>query len=221
MCWKVDIFLPRALAGLKQSNADVRVFIHMLPKSLVVDRVCQRYADLGLVYGSVTDPRIDVEELASTVFACALPKNHPLCTKRYIAAQHLRDQPLIMHGKYTTIGSLIDVTCKQKGVELPPVSIETSSCFTACLMVNAGAGIALVDSSIIKMTKEFANIVLKPFRPVIKLKTQIIFPRNVPRSIAIQAFVHQLKKIASPHLKDKEVPAARSVRDPLPASQNG
>jgi len=190
----LHMLFPLAFIQFKKIAPHVGMSIHSGQKPFVIERVSQKESDLGLLYGPVAHAGIEVEELFSTELECAIPKHHSLAAKHYISAQDLNGEYVIGNKKYSTIGSLVDAACREAGVEPPKFSLEASFSFNPCLLVNAGAGIALLDP-FIKMTGMVDNVIFRPFRPAVKIKTQIIYPRDRPRSKATQLFVDQLRAI--------------------------
>jgi DNA-binding transcriptional LysR family regulator len=190
----VNLFLPAAIGRFRRTSPEVHVFLQSLPTPVAIDRVAQRQADLGLVYGPINDPGVQAESFFATEIACVVPPGHPLSARRHVSAHDLCGQPLISYGPRTPIGASVAEAFRKAGVEPPAVAIQPGSSFNACLMVSAGAGIALVDRRV-AMPQKFDELVFKRFRPQIRIQTYLIFPRDQPRSIATQQFLHQLKQV--------------------------
>lgn len=190
----VNALLPNAVALFRQRNPAVHVTIHSLPTPLVVERVGRRQIDVGLVYGPVTDPAVEIEELITTEIACVVSKRHALARKRVIRAVDLRGEPIISLGTTTRLGMLIDEACRNTNVPSPVVAVEASSSLAACLMVSYGAGVALVDRSIV-LSGKFGDLAFRPFRPKIAVPVQLIYSRGRPRSRAALQFSQDLRRV--------------------------
>ena len=192
----VNAFLPRAVAQFRVRNAAVRVVIQSLPTPLAIERVARREADVGLVYAPVADPGVEAEELVATTIECVVPAKHRLARKRVIDAGDLVDESVISLGATTRLGVLIERACEAAGARIPQIAIESSSSLAACLLVSEGAGVALVDQSI-ELSGKFGDLRFRSFRPTISVPVQLIYPRERPRSRAVDMFVMALRRSIS------------------------
>lgn len=190
----VNAFLPKAIALFRQRSPGVRIAIQSLPTPLVVERVARREVDMGIVYAPVADVGVEAEELVVTEIACVVPKKHPLARKRSINAAELEDLTVISLGAATRLGALIEGECRKAGVPVPDVCIEASSSLAGCLMVSAGAGVALVDRAT-SLSGKFGELAFRPFRPRISVLVQLIYTRDRPRSRAAVQLSEHLRRI--------------------------
>jgi DNA-binding transcriptional LysR family regulator len=189
----VNAVLPQAVAALRKSSPRVNIIVHSLPTPLAIARVSRREADLGLVYAPVADAAIDAEDLIDSEMVCVLPREHALARRREIRAQDLAEESVISTGPGTRLGALIEEGCRRIGQAPPWIGIEASSSLTACMMVSRGAGVALVDRSIM-LSGKFDDLAVRPFSPRIEVKIQLIFPRDRPRSRASMQLSGWLRK---------------------------
>ena len=179
----VNALLPQALAALRKSSPNVTISLDSLPTPLAIARVARREADIGLVYAPVSDSALDAEDLMESEIACVLPAAHPLARKKEIRTADFAGRPVISTGPRTRLGMLIDEACRASGEAPPSIGIEASSSLTACMMVSRGAGFALVDRSI-RLCGKFDDLAFRPFRPLVPIRIQLIYPRDRPRSRA-------------------------------------
>jgi DNA-binding transcriptional LysR family regulator len=189
----VHEFLPRAVALLCQRSPKLHVSVRSLPTALAVERVARREADMGIIYAPANDPGVDTEDLITTEIACVMPKTHPLAKKRYVDVGDLPGEAFISLGANTRLGTLIEDECRKANVPPPQIGVEAGSSVAACLMVSEGAGIALVDRATSSSGK-FDDLVFRPFRPQVKVKVQLIYPRERPRSRAAAYLSEQLRR---------------------------
>jgi len=179
----VNAFLPRAVAVLRKAAPLLDIVVHSLPTAMAIARVSRREADMGLVYAPVADPALEIEDLIITEMACVVPNGHPLAKKSEIFARDLHDESVISTGPRTRLGALVEEACQREGHTPPRIGIEASSSLAACMIVECGAGIGLVDRSI-ELSGKFDALSFRPFRPRVEVKIQLVFPRDRPRSRA-------------------------------------
>jgi DNA-binding transcriptional LysR family regulator len=190
----VNAFLPKAVALFRQTRPLVRFNIQSLPTPQVVERVVRREVDLALVYAPADDPAVEVESLAVLEIACVMPRDHALSARAAVEPQDLAQEPVITYGPQTPLGSLIDTAFRDRGHPPPPIAVQASSAITACLMTSHGAGIALVDPSFV-VSRIFPDLVVKPFRPTVDVRVQLMYARDRPRSRLAMQFADQLRQL--------------------------
>ena len=193
----VNAFLPRAVARLRARLPAVTLALRSLPTPLVVEAVARREVDLGLVYGPVDDAGVEADLLLMSEIACVLPRGHALAALSAVQASDLAAESVISLGAGTRLGQAIDQQCLQAGMAAPMIAIEAGSSVTACLMVGEGAGIALVDRTS-ALSRQFGDLVFKPFRPRIEVRIELIYPRQRPRSLACSQLADELRAVVEP-----------------------
>ena len=203
----VNGYLPRALGLFRKQSPNVHVSLRSLPTPLAIEAVELRHADMGVVYAPVPDAALDSELLATTEIACVLPKGHRLARKKSIGAEDLLGESVISMGATTMLGTLIDEASRRAGTEPPKVTIEASSSLTACLLVDEGAGVALVDRTV-EATRKFDKLAFRDFRPAVSISIHLIYPRSRPRSRATQNLAAILKRVALAEQRGHTAPDA-------------
>jgi DNA-binding transcriptional LysR family regulator len=191
----VNTLLPKAVAELRRSSPKLSVFLRSLSTPMAIDRVSRREADMGVIYGPVADPGVVSEPLIRSEIVCVVPKDHPFAGKPHVDAQMLAGESLISFGTSTFLGRSIVRTYQELGIPAPEVGIEASSSFTACLMVQGGAGVALIDQ-LTSLSYRFEGLTFLPFLPCIAIEVMLVFPRDRPRSRATRRLAEMLSQLA-------------------------
>ncbi len=190
----VNALLPRAVARFRELRPAVTLAIRSLPTPLVVERVARREVDMGIVYGPVGDAGVEADLLLVSEIACAIALGHALASRPFVEAGDLHAESVISLGASTRLGQAIEAHCHQAGVAPPENAIEASSSLTACLMASEGAGIALVDRTS-ALSRNFPELIFKPFRPSIPVRIELIYPRQRPRSQACNQLSQELRRV--------------------------
>jgi DNA-binding transcriptional LysR family regulator len=189
--------LPRALGLFRKQSPNVHVSLRSVPTPLAIEAVGLRHVDMGVVYGPVDDSAVESEFLATTEIVCALPRGHRLTRKRTVTFSDLVGESVISIGARTMLGKMIDEAARSSGTEAPIATMDASSSLTACLLVAEGAGVALVDRTVIT-----GSLVFRPFLPTVSVSIQLLFPRARPRSRATQSLNELLKRVAAVNADD-------------------
>jgi DNA-binding transcriptional LysR family regulator len=192
----VNAFLPQSVGALRKTSPKLSIFVRSLPTPLAIDRVSRREADIGIVYGPVEDPTVSTQPLVKSEIVCVVPRDHPLAANKEIDPAMLADESVISLGATTFLGRTIVDTCQRKSMVAPAVGIEASSSLAACMMVQAGAGIALVDR-LSSHPPHFDQLVFLPFSPRIEIAVVMAFPRDRPLARATQRLVEILLEMAA------------------------
>lgn len=145
-------------------------------------------------------------------FVAAVPADHPLRSRRAIAAHMLRDEPFVLFPRDTAPGlhARLLALCRAAGFE-PRVVQEAEAWHTIISLVEAGIGVSLIPSSFQgRRTGDVAYVPLTG-RPV--LTTTMACTRTTHRSHAADAFLEVLRTAggAAPGSLGREPDAAASA----------
>ena len=76
---------------------------------------------------------------------------------------------------------------------MPKITVQASLSLTGMMFAYFGAGIALVEPFLLA-SMPMRDLVARPLRPRIELKTLLVRNRSAPRSSAMDEFVAHLKQ---------------------------
>jgi len=183
----INALVPPAVAALSRASPGLNVTIHTLTTPMAIARVACREADVALVYAPVNDSAVVSEDLLDTGMAVAVPRGHRLARQDSVHVADFGDETIIATGPRTRLGNLVDDVCHAAGQRAPRIGIEASSSMTACIMASCGAGIALVDPTI-ALCGKFDELVFLPFKPAARVRIQLVYPRDRPRSRSCERF---------------------------------
>ena len=173
-------FLPRFIAGYSRERPLVKILVAGLPSNGVRDGVIDGRFDLGLTAYHAQRrgfpylrQALDVTPLGDGAVV-AMPPGHRLAARSILHAEDLRDEPLILLSTQENEPHPIDVALRSVSRR---TSIETQLATIACVLVSAGAGLAVVDRF---SASEFGdrNLVVRPFEPSGIIGTAIVASRG-------------------------------------------
>ncbi|MFD1911054.1 LysR family transcriptional regulator [Halodurantibacterium flavum] len=149
--------LREVLAG--RERVQVRYSVHRI--SVVLQAVETGAADVGVFLGPVQNQGLRSHHLADGELVVVLPRDHPLAARTVLTPADLSGYPQI--GLNTIIGNIVASAHAAAGVPHEP-RFETRYSQSACALVDAGLGLAVVDPYTAAASAGLA-IVTRPFRP--------------------------------------------------------
>ncbi len=117
---------------------------------------------------------------------CAFQPGHPIGANHEISEDLIRSYPLICYETDTRFGSLL----RREFFNKPPSegSIEVQYSYTACLLAEAGLGVALVDSFTSIHGSRY-KIEVRPLRPSVSVDAYAIYQKSRAPKRLVRAFI--------------------------------
>jgi DNA-binding transcriptional LysR family regulator len=196
-------FLAEAIARFRCERPGVRVLLEVTHTQRTVELAAAGQIDLGFIHAPSENPLLRVEKLATSAIICVLPQDHPLADRPFLGAKDICRFPLITNNR-NTIAPRIDEAFRACGVERD-FAIACNHTMTVFMLVEAGAGIALVDPWI--REGQFPTLLRKPFRPTIEVCPRALSQRSTPLSRLAEEFLQTVKdKIGTDSLSASSEP---------------
>lgn len=172
--------IPGAIAAFVRDRPAVKVGFDTPSHEHIIDLLTGNQADFGLTITPVDHPALETKVVRRGKLVCVAPKGHPLARKSVIAPKDLADQHLISYPRASPIGLVVDEAFRTDG-KYQHININVRFCYTACTLVDAGAGVAVVDEFTASV-QNFKNLVVRPFKSNMEVKVSLSFPRLKPLS---------------------------------------
>ncbi|MCF3935484.1 LysR family transcriptional regulator [Acuticoccus sp. M5D2P5] len=185
--------LADALGLFRRTHPGVTVAIETALNYEVADLVLDRRVDLGLAYMPTRVDDLAVEEVGLTSVVLAVPKGHPFANRDSASVAEIPDDPFISFSSTLPIGEYISSALRAAGAERP-VAIEVGHSFLACVLVRAGAGIAMVDR-LAERSGLFGDLAFVPFDPPIPIRAALLTLSDQEPSLAARAFCETLRRV--------------------------
>lgn len=187
-------FLPSAIAAFLAGREMVKVGLKVLSAEHVVERVVNRQVDIGIVDATTGNEVTQAEDLCRAEVVCVLPPGHRLAQHDFVTPTDLRGERLISTNTSSPIGFMIDNAFAASDVRRESV-VETSYSHIAYDLVARGVGLAVIDPFTVGRQRP-PGLVLRPFRPAVKVNPRVLYLPDPPLSKLHAAFVKQLKQAA-------------------------
>ncbi len=169
--------LPRAIRRWSAECPGVRIAVHVPAPETIWSWVASGQCDLGLVRpragyaGAMAEPFLTLDAV------CALPRRHPLASRRRIGIADLAGETLVA-GAPGQFQQAVEAAFAQDGLA-PRFALMAQYTAARCGLVAEGLGLAIVDPL---PARELTGlpIVLRPFTPRIPIETVLIRPLGRP-----------------------------------------
>ncbi|KRE06706.1 transcriptional regulator [Bosea sp. Root381] len=187
--------VPAALQLFLAKRPNMKVFFDIRRFENVIDAVDSGTAELGFVLGLGDHRGLNSEVFFSENMVCAMRPDHPLAEKPVITPADLRSVPFIALERGTKMGTLVRQAF-DKMAETYEFSVEVRYCNTACMLAEAGVGIAVVDPLSPLFAGRF-KLATRPFEPASRVAASVVRSDKRPLSRAAEAFLREVRQVAS------------------------
>lgn len=174
--------LPGAIAEFRRRRPRVRVALNVVTVQEVLATVKAERAEIGFAFSPVEEAELVGESLLETRMAVALPATHPLAGQAAVCPAELAGDMVILPMAQTVPGRVLRGMLVEHGIEFLDL-LEVNSAPAAIAMVRQGLGVAVVDPLTIAAARD-ANLVLRPFEPVVPISMTAISSHHRPLSAA-------------------------------------
>lgn len=186
-----QMLIPTVITEYRRHHPNVKLTFRYLTHLPLAERLLKRQADLAITILPTSHPNLEQEEIGHANLVCILPYNHPLSRRAALNVDDLLPYPLISYDKESPFGQLVHDLFQKHGHSVKPV-VEVGSPQNACALVQAGAGVALVDQ--FSASSWSANrFVTRPLDDAPRLTAYLVKMSNEPTSQLSQSFIETLK----------------------------
>ncbi|WP_210395544.1 LysR substrate-binding domain-containing protein [Motiliproteus sediminis] len=185
-------FLPQVVSEFMARHDGVAVTLQVRSSQQVADWIANQHFDIGISAIKVSDPAIEVRELASSALLCALPPGHRLATKAVIVPADLEGEQFVSLGTEQSVRYQVDEVFEKAGVQRK-LLFDTQVSHVACAYVLAGGGVSLVDPAT-AINYAARGLVVKPFEPMIPFNYNILYPVTRSQSQLGKEFIALLRQ---------------------------
>ncbi|MDN8617917.1 LysR family transcriptional regulator [Variovorax ginsengisoli] len=188
-----QMVIPQAVTAFRERHANVKVTFQYLGYTPLIERVLNHQADIAVTILPVAHPNLEMAPLGSGRLVCICPYNHPLSRRATLSVADLMPYPLISYDRGTPFGQMVNELFEAAG-ETARAAIEVGSPQNACSLVQAGAGIALVDEFSVRSWPA-SQLVVRPVHGTPTLHANLVHLRFEPMSQLAQTFVKVLREL--------------------------
>ncbi|NND75411.1 MAG: LysR family transcriptional regulator [Ilumatobacter sp.] len=186
----VSRLLAVVVAEFQRRHGDVTVEMFLRNSKEIVTWVGSQQLDVGIVEMPVHWPGVAYEPFTQRC-VCIVPADHPLADRAVITPADLVGEPLIGIADHHPIDTQVSDAFQDAGVR--SMSRVAGAYFETCrLLVQAGAGVAVVDA-ITGDDTIGGGVVARPFEPAISYDMAIVTPARPGPSPLARLFVDEVR----------------------------
>jgi DNA-binding transcriptional LysR family regulator len=187
------ILIPLAMARFHKKYPGVRLHFRYLSYQLLKEHLLNRLSEIGVSILPVDHPNLTTAPIAKGRLLFICPPCHPLSAHASVTPRELGPYPLITYPPDTPFGAHIEQLFV-KSDETLRVAMEVGSPQNACSLVDAGAGIALVDEFSLQAWPK-ASFVVAPVSNSPAIIADLVYLRTEPLSSTATSFVKELNNV--------------------------
>jgi DNA-binding transcriptional LysR family regulator len=195
--------IGKTIERFRLSRPRTRVVLQTLLNHEIVEFVAEQKVDVGFALSPAEDSSTVASDFCSTDLFCVMPRKHPLAKFPSIDIQKLQGHPLISFNSGRPIGALLESVFERAGLRRN-LAVEVTQSWTACSLVQAGAGIAIVDGFAL-LGGMFSDLIKKPLQPRVQITGRMLKPRHRPTSRLANAFVSEFEGVVLDHIARGEL----------------
>lgn len=187
-----DNLLSFASRQFLDERPQVQLSIHTMPNYEVVDLVMTDRVDLGFVLSPEKYLDTRVIDLCASELVCVAPASHPLARLDRVTPHDLSQFPLISFSRSLPLGSLVDQIFYREGLKRR-IAVEITQSSTACAMVRAGVGLAILDPFALLGSNGQGLVKIK-LAPATPITAQLLMPPNGRVSRSARIFMNTVSE---------------------------
>jgi len=191
-----QLMLPHAVKRFYQRLPEVRIILHTLLPSVLLQAVLTQQVELGVAFIQESHPSLRIQPLYENQMVAALPRDHPLAAKESLELKDFLTEPFIGYGADSAIGRLVRKLFQDEGLTLR-AKVEVQQVHVACAFVHDGLGLAIIDE-LSARSPVWPNLVTRPIAPSAAAPVSIIHNAFTPPSRLAQEFIATLEELYPP-----------------------
>lgn len=157
--------LPIVAKRMADTYPDVQMTLEVRSSDWVLQSILQRQCDIGITGLPLNDPGLNVAFIATAPAVCVLPRGHRLAELEVIGPSDIAGEPFISLGAVYRTRQMVDRVFREASIERD-MRLETQLSEMACLLVERGLGIAVVDP-FTPLLRPDLKLDVRPFVPEI------------------------------------------------------
>jgi DNA-binding transcriptional LysR family regulator len=182
--------LPPALSGLLAAHPGIRVSITPAEPPLLEAWMSEQRFDLGLAEQSAPLPGVRLEPVLSLDEVAVLPADHVLAAKPRLQLKDFAGHPFISLAADDPYRREIDARFEAAGVRRQ-LRLQTHSAVAVCALVQAGAGLAIVNP-LTAAACAGPGLVVRPLAVSIPYQVTALVPLHRPQQALVADLLSRL-----------------------------
>ncbi|MCD0502423.1 LysR family transcriptional regulator [Bordetella petrii] len=182
-----NAWLARAVADFVKARPKVRLSLQSMDSNLITERLVNEQVDLGVAFSPGEHDGVQSLPMRHAELHCILPQTHPLAECESIAVDDLLPYPIITYVPQALLRHRLNAFLKRP----LNIQIEVATSMTGIVLAFHGAGVALVESSLLNALP-IPGLTSRPLSPEIQVHSYVLWSALRPQTALSQTFVQHL-----------------------------
>ncbi len=192
-------FLPKVIKEFHDHYPDEIISVETRTSRTAMEMTADRRADVALVsMPAASHPGLRMDLVSTPRGVCMMPKDHPLASKEMIEIADLKGEKLIPLSRSHASRHRLEELFASEGLK-PRIILETSTIEMACVLVEEGLGLTIVNEITSGVHKRH-DVAIRAFKPEMNYAYAFAFPVGQPMSEITQIFVTHIRNYLAAHL---------------------
>jgi DNA-binding transcriptional LysR family regulator len=183
--------LPEAIEWVQARSPGLRTVLRTGTTLEIVAMAGDQRIDFGVVVGSAENSRVLTRKLASLSLCCVMRADHPLAQKTCLDLKDIVSEKLILLSQHLHVGVVLSRLMREAGLDFA-ATIEVSQSPVACALVEAGAGIAVLEN-LSAVYAERGGLVAKPLAEADSLSLNLVWAAGKDLSAPARALIDRVE----------------------------
>lgn len=186
-----DGFVASIVGQFVKDNPGIMMELESAGTGAVVQGIASQSYDVGIASATVSDSLIQAEPLFETSVVLAMADDDPLTDHAVVPLREINGRRMVVLPEDSEYGSVIGRALRKAKVT-PIIAGQARSHPSLYRMVGSGAGLALIDKTIVK---DYATdgVTFRPVDPPIVRTVATMVNTRVAQSIATNTFLDYLR----------------------------
>jgi DNA-binding transcriptional LysR family regulator len=185
--------ISNAIRQMQIKRPRARTFLDVSRYESVLDSIEMHRSELGFVMGFEEKAGLNAETLYEGEMVCVMRPDHPLAVQNALDPKSLRKHAFIALESGTQLGNALRLAFGQAGEPLVATA-EVRYGLTACVLADAGVGVAVVDPLTASSALQ-VSLIRRPFRPAIPVSASAVWAENRSMTRLASLFLQEVRGI--------------------------
>lgn len=182
-----NVWLAQKVAEFVRTRPKVRVSLQSMDSNLIAQRLVNEQVDLGVAFSPDEHEGIHSLPLGHAQLSCIFPATHPLAELASIAIDDLVPYPVITYVPQAILRKRLTAFLNRP----LNIQIEVATSMTGIVLAFHGAGVALVESSLLKALP-VSGLTSRPLTPDVQVHSHLLWSALRPQTELSRTFIRHL-----------------------------
>lgn len=182
-----NAWLAQAVAQFVESRPKVRISLQAMDSNLIAERLINDQIDLGVAFSPGDRHGVESLRVRGASLSCIFPQSHPLAQNSAVTVADLTPFPIITYVPQALLRHRLSAF-----LDRPlDIRLEVSTSMTGIVLAFHGAGVALVESSLLG-SLPIPGLTHRPLAPDVQVDCHVLWSTLRPPRTLSKMFMQHL-----------------------------